>query len=52
MKQRRKQQALTPLSEGVDKALRRAARRAREVARQYGTPIYVSRNGKVTALKP
>ncbi len=52
MKRKGKQQALSSLSKSADKALRRAARRAREIARQHGTPIYVSRDGKVTALKP
>ena len=33
-------------------AMHRAAQRAREVARLHGTPIYVSRNGKIVALKP
>jgi hypothetical protein len=33
-------------------AMRRAAKRAREVARRFGTPIYVMRDGKVVALKP
>jgi hypothetical protein len=32
--------------------MRRAAKTAREVARRFGTPIYVSRNGKIVALKP
>ena len=36
----------------VGRALRRAARRARETARLHGTPIYVSKNGKVVAIKP
>jgi hypothetical protein len=39
-------------SRGVGRALRRAARRARETARMYGTPIYISKNGKVIAIKP
>lgn len=52
MKRSSKRQALSPLSKSADKALTRAARRAREIARQHGTPIYVSRNGKVIALKP
>lgn len=33
-------------------ALERAAEHARKVARVYGTPIYISRNGKVVAVKP
>ncbi len=37
---------------GVGRALRRAAKDARKIARMYGTPIYVLRNGKVVAEKP
>jgi hypothetical protein len=37
---------------GVGRGLRRAARTARKVARMYGTPIYVWKNGKVVALNP
>jgi hypothetical protein len=36
----------------VGRALRRAARRARETARKHGTPIYVMKDGKVVAIKP
>jgi len=39
-------------TKGVGKALRRAAKQARRIARAYGTPVYVSKNGKVVALKP
>lgn len=38
--------------EGVGRALRRAAKVARKVAKAYGTPIYVWENGKVVAKKP
>jgi hypothetical protein len=37
---------------GVGRGMRRAARTAREVARMYGTPIYVWENGKVVAKDP
>lgn len=40
------------LSKSVERALKRAQKRARAVARQYGTPIVFMRNGKVVALKP
>lgn len=40
------------LTIAVGRALRRAARRARETARKYGTPIYVMKDGKVVAIKP
>jgi len=36
----------------VGRALRRSARTARRVARMYGTPIYIWKNGKVVAEKP
>ncbi|HKT31159.1 MAG TPA: hypothetical protein VJS89_01545 [Gammaproteobacteria bacterium] len=52
MKRKVKKQALSPHAKGIDKALRRARKRAHEIAKQYGTPIYVSHDGKVTALKP
>ena len=39
---------LTP----AGRALIRAAKAARKTARMYGTPIYVSKGGKVVALKP
>ncbi len=39
-------------SAGVGRGLRMAARRARKIARMYGTPIYVWENGKVVAKKP
>ena len=37
---------------GVGRALRRAAKDARKIARMYGTPIYVWEDGKVVAKKP
>lgn len=40
------------LARAAAKALRRAAKRARTIARQYGTPIHVQSNGTVVALKP
>lgn len=36
----------------VGRALRRAARVARKVARIYHTPVYVWKDGKVVAEKP
>ena len=36
----------------VGKALARAAKDARKTARMYGTPIYISKNGKIIAVKP
>jgi hypothetical protein len=42
----------SPFSLGVERALRRAAKAARKVARAHKTPIYVWENGKVVAKKP
>jgi hypothetical protein len=36
----------------IGRALRRAAKNARKTARQYGTPFYVWKDGKVVAEKP
>jgi len=36
----------------VGRALRRAARTARKIARTHGTPVYVWKDGKVVAEKP
>jgi len=36
----------------VGRALRRSARTARKTAKMYGTPVYISRNGKIVAEKP
>jgi hypothetical protein len=45
---RRSKHRLTP----AGLAMRRAAKAARKTARNYGTPIYVWRAGKVVAEKP
>ena len=39
-------------SQAVGRALRRSARRAREIARMHRTPIYVIKDGKIVAVKP
>jgi hypothetical protein len=36
----------------VGRALKRAGKRAREVARMHGTKVYFIRNGKIVAEKP
>ncbi len=41
-----------PLSRAAGKALRRSAKQARAIAKAHGTPIYVSKDGKVVAEKP
>jgi GGDEF domain-containing protein len=40
------------LTKVVGRALRRSARQARKVARMYGTPVYVVKDGKIVAEKP
>ena len=35
---------------GIEAALRRAARRARELGERTGTPVYVLRDGKIVDL--
>ena len=41
------------LTLSVGRALKRAKKRAYEIARaQYATPIYIWRDGKVIAIKP
>lgn len=42
----------TLFARNVGKALRRAAKVARKMARMHHTPIYVWENGKVVAKKP
>ena len=36
----------------VGRALRRSAKKARQIARMHGTPVYVWKDGKVVAEKP
>ena len=36
----------------VGRALRRSAKKARQIARMYGTPVYVWKDGKVVAEQP
>ena len=40
------------LTLSVGRALKRAQKRAYEIARQHNTPIYIWRDGKVVAIKP
>ena len=39
-------------SKSIGRSLRRAAKEARKVARQHGTPVYVMKDGKIVAEKP
>lgn len=42
---------LNEFTGAITRALRRAAKTARKTARLSGTPLYVSRNGKIVAIK-
>jgi hypothetical protein len=52
MKGKKRPTKAEDFSKSVGKALRRAAKRARETARAHGTPVYVWKDGKVVAEKP
>jgi len=52
MKAKKQPSKSEEFSKSVGKALRRAAKRARETARMHGTPVYVWRDGKIVADKP
>jgi len=52
MKPRKRKKQPETRAVTVGRALRRAAKTARKIARAYGTPIYVWRDGKVVAVKP
>ena len=41
-----------PLAIAAGRALRRAGKAARKIARMYGTPVYVEKDGKIIAEKP
>ena len=40
------------LSLSVGRALKRAKKRAYEIARLHNTPVYIWKDGKVVAIKP
>ncbi len=52
MKQKPKRPKHDDFSRAVGRSLRRAAKQARKVAKMYGTPVYIMKNGKVVAEKP
>ena len=52
MKRRNRKNDSKAFAIAVGRALRRAAKSARRIARAYGTPIYIWQNGKVVAQKP
>ena len=52
MKARNKKFPSISNRKAVERALIRAGKAAREIARMYGTPVYFLRAGKVVAEKP
>ena len=48
----RKTGKINEMTKTITRALQRSARRAREIARKHGTPIYVLKDGKIVAIKP
>lgn len=52
MKAKRRTAARKSIPFSAEAAMRRAAKRAREVARQFGTPIYYMKDGKIIEEKP
>ena len=52
MKPRKQAQKPSAFAALVGRALRRSAKKARQIARMHGTPVYVWKDGKVVAEKP
>ena len=52
MKSRKQEQETAAFAAMVGRALRRSARKARQIARMHGTPVYIWKDGKVVAEKP
>jgi len=52
MKPRKPKQKPSTFAVMVGRALRRSAKKARQIARAYGTPVYVWKDGKIVAEKP
>jgi hypothetical protein len=52
MKSHKQKPKLSPFAAMVGRALRRSAKKARQIARMHGTPVYIWKDGKVVAEKP
>ena len=52
MKPRKQKPKTTAFAILVGRALRRSAKKARQIARMHGTLIYIWKDGKVVAEKP
>jgi hypothetical protein len=52
MKSPNRKKSVKDFATPVGRALRRAAKVARKIARMHGTPVYIWRGGKIVAEKP
>ena len=52
MKSRKQEQETAAFAAIVGRALRRSAKKARQIARMHGTLVYVWKDGKVVGGKP
>ncbi len=52
MKPRKQKPKTTPFAALVGRALRRSAKKARQIARMHGTPVWIWKDGKVVAEWP
>jgi len=52
MKPRKPESETLTFAALVGRALRRSAKKARQIARMHGTPVYVWKDGKVVVEKP
>jgi hypothetical protein len=52
MQSRKQKQKMSAFAALVGRALRRSAKKARQIARMHGTPVYIWKDGKVVAEKP
>jgi len=52
MKPRKRKPKPTPFATMVGRALRRSAKKARQIARMHGTLVWIWKDGKVVAEQP
>jgi hypothetical protein len=52
MKPRKQKQKMSPFAAMIGRALRRSAKKARQLARMHGTRIWIWKDGKVVSEKP
>ena len=51
MKSRKQEPKTTPFATIVGRALRRSAKKARQIARMHGTLVWIWKDGKIVAEK-